>query len=234
MEDDPCRSINKPGEVNQYLEEDCPDKEIVQEMVTDCQGVCEVDKLEHFVATADFPKIDYKELDELIVDIEYPETIDNIGTTLDPDDYDVIGNNDRLEVGTFVDSVEEAKARSIKHGGQMFASLRVKKNDKSRLEMACKHARYRPSQASGERKHQHFQYTGCQAKIKFTKLLNGCLKCILVEDEHNHPLTEDDFNYYNVSLSVQEKETLKLLNTANVKTGKIQRTLEKKNCKLLL
>ena len=110
----------------------------------------------------------------------------------------------------------------------MFATLVVMKNDKKRLLMSCKHARCRPSKATSTRPRQHYQHTGCQARISFTKLSSGLLKCMEIQDEHNHPLSSLEFAQRNVKLSNEEEEIVKLWSDANVKPGKMQRLLDDK------
>ena len=88
---------------------------------------------------------------------------------------------------------------------------------------------YRSSESKGMRQKQHYNFTGCKARIRMYKIQKdeqkGKVKTTNVDLEHNHPISKDLYESENIHYSTEERDLIGTLHAANAKPSQIKRVL---------
>ena len=93
-----------------------------------------------------------------------------------------------------------------------------KKFDKANVWIWCKHGCYGGRQGTGVREHKHYQFTGCEARMKaeVVRKPDGTFCVRIAKGQktiHNHPLTADIYSMYNSGSVIRTNQLVPHLDT---------------------
>lgn len=130
-----------------------------------------------------------------------------------------------LKEGQIYTNVNDAKAAVLALSLKTYATFRIRTNSSKSLYFQCKHGFQRPSKSAGIRIRKTVVYHGCTARIRFYKNIKGHLKCTLIDNNHNHDLSEALYKPLNSKLSDDDKSMILSLHQLEAKPAIITKIL---------
>ena len=133
-------------------------------------------------------------------------------------------------VGSIYESEDEIKESVRKFNEVNFVDFVVATYNKKSLRFVCKHKHGCPQRkrSTGIRVHQHYNAQNCKAVINFYKTAKGLLKCTVLDNVHNHPVSEALYNHEHVVLNEEEMDLCVSLRSGNCKPSQIKRVMLEK------
>ena len=132
-----------------------------------------------------------------------------------------------FQIGEIFTSKDDVKNFLKLYNSEKFTNLVIESSNNKQIRISCRHGVSRNSLSTGKRPNQHYNYLGCQAKVRMSKSCkpNEPFKVTAANLLHNHPITEEIYQQLNVTLNKEEEELVKTLKEANAKPSNITRVL---------
>ena len=131
-------------------------------------------------------------------------------------------------IGLELSSIDSAKDLVRSLSDSDYSNMIVGTNNKRGLVFICSCFRHRKSQSKGIRVNNHYNYTGCLAKIRFSKLKDGRLKLTRLNINHNHKVSKYTHDKKNQMISEEEAEFLQVFKKVNIKPSVIKEVIKLK------
>ena len=133
-----------------------------------------------------------------------------------------------LIVGSTYESEDVIKESVRKFNETNFVDFVIATNNEKSLRVVCKHGCPQRKRSTGIRVHQHYNAQNCKAVINFYKTSKGLLKCTVLDNVHNHPVSEALYKHEHVVLNEEDLDLCVSLRSGNCKPSQLKRVMLEK------